>query len=104
MKDADHEGINIHSTTSLSSRVLYFVVKGGVLSCSQKKRVLGTPWYKVKAPVEGWACGELKTDRVHVLLADQEEVRRSLGARRGAGNGRITGLTTRSEATSIKNT
>lgn len=67
------DGINIHSYTDLESRVLYFVEKGSVLTCSMKRRVLGVPWYKVCAPMEGWACGELPTDRAHVLLADQEE-------------------------------
>ncbi|GMI06168.1 hypothetical protein TrVE_jg10079 [Triparma verrucosa] len=73
MKDAEQDGINIHSYTDLESRVLYFVEKGSVLTCSMKRRVLGVPWYKVCAPMEGWACGELPTDRAHVLLADQEE-------------------------------
>ena len=73
MRDANQAGINIYVDTNLESRILYFVEKGCVLTCSEKRQVLGVPWYKTVSPVAGWACGELPTDRAHIILADQEE-------------------------------
>ena len=71
MKDSNQSGVNIHMDTDLNSSVLYFVEKGCVLKCTEKKQVLGVPWYRTSSPVPGWACGELPTDRAHIILADQ---------------------------------
>ena len=66
-------GIDVHSSPDLQSDVLYHVEKSNIISCSLKRKILGIPWYETLPPCQGWVCGELPTDKAHVLLHDQGE-------------------------------
>ena len=65
--------ISIHTSPSLTSPVLYVVDKSNVIKCTLKRKILGIPWYQTSPPSQGWVCGELPTDKAHVILHDLGE-------------------------------